>query len=316
MRSDTTIDGAHAFSEAARKVVDYLSRHTPLSEWSVSRVAGGEQVHVHVHPDEFLDTGTRVPWRDSFCRQMTLGAGHVVPDSVLEPAYACLPDAGAVRAYVGYPISDDAGELFGVLCGVDAQPLDDAAAVDAELVELLSTLLSSQLSAARAADRSRRAGEIAAALAETDALTGLVNRRGWDTLVADAQQRIDSFGDLVAVAVIDLDGLKEVNDRDGHDAGDDLIRRAAAALADAATAQDRVARIGGDEFAVLTNNVPVADLEEHYGRLVDGLRRAGVSASLGHAFTGPGERTLAEAFRTADAAMYAVKRGRQRAGAR
>lgn len=305
-----TAPGAATFADAAQRVVEYLSRRTPLRDWSVSRVAGGEQVHVHVHHDEFLDTGQRVPWDGSFCRQMTSGAAHVVPDAFADADYAQLPDAGDVRAYVGFPITDE-GALFGILCGVGSQPLPDGAEVDADLVELLSDLLSAQLSIARAADRAGRRATIAAALAETDELTGLLNRRGWETIAADAQQRIDAFGDPVAVAVVDLDGLKALNDARGHAAGDDLLRRAGAALRAAGSAQDRVARYGGDEFAILTNNVAVGDLPEHLAGFARSLAEHGVAASIGHAFTGPGERTVAEAFRLADAAMYDAKRARR-----
>ncbi len=307
---DSPAAGADAFAEAARRVVDYLSRRTPLRDWSVSRVAGGEQVHVHVHHDELLDTGDRVPWDDTFCRQMSRGAAHVVPDALEDPDYAGLPDAGDVRSYVGYPITDD-GALFGVLCGVGAEPLPGADTVDADLVELLSALLSSQLSVARAADRERRRATIAAALADTDELTGLVNRRGWDAIVADAQQRIDAFGDPVAIAVIDLDGLKTANDVLGHEAGDELLRRAADALRTAASPQDRVARYGGDEFAVLSNNIGAESLSDHFARFEQALVEHGVAASLGHSLTGPGELTVAEAFRRADALMYAAKRDRR-----
>lgn len=303
------VSGADAFAASARSVVDYLSRRTSLADWSVSRVAGGEQVHVHVHHDALIATGDRVPWNDTFCRQMTDGAAHVVRDAVRDPDYARLPDAGPIRAYVGFPITDE-GALFGVLCGVGDVPLPDLPPFDADLVELLSTLLSSQLGIARAADRERRRATIAVALAATDELTGLVNRRGWDSLVADAQQRIDAFGDPVAVAVLDIDGLKTTNDTLGHAAGDDLLRRAGTALLAAASDQDRVARYGGDEFAILTNNVAVADLDDHYARFERSLADHGVSASLGHAWTGPGARTVVEAFRLADAAMYDAKRSR------
>lgn len=307
---DSTPVGAEAFAEAAQRVVGYLSRRTPLRDWSVSRVAGGEQVHVHVHHDVLLDTGDRVPWDVTFCRRMSRGAAHVVPDALADPDYAPLPDAGDVRAYVGFPITDE-GALFGVLCGVGAEPLPSVEAVDADLVELLSSLLSSQLTIARAADRERRQAALTAALADVDDLTGLVNRRGWEAVVADAQQRIAAFGDPVAVAVVDLDGLKATNDALGHQAGDALLRRAAAALRRAGTTQDRVARYGGDEFAILTNNVAVEDLPAHYARFAEALAADGVAASIGHAFTGPGERTVAEAFRRADAAMYDVKRARR-----
>lgn len=309
-RRDAAAPGAATFAEAAQRVVEYLSRRTPLRDWSVSRVAGGEQVHVHVHHDAFLDTGQRVPWDGTFCRQMTSGAAHVVPDALEDADYAGLPDAGDVRAYVGFPITDE-GSLFGVLCGVGSQPLPDGAEVDAELVELLSGLLSAQVSIARAADRAGRRATIAAALAETDELTGLLNRRGWEAIAADAQQRIDAFGDPVAVAVIDLDGLKAINDAAGHAAGDELLRRAGAALRAAGTPQDRIARYGGDEFTILVNNRAVDDLHEHVAGFARSLAAHGVAASIGHAFTGPGERTVVEAFRLADAAMYDAKRARR-----
>lgn len=307
---DSTAVGAEAFAEAAQHVVGYLSRRTPLRDWSVSRVSGGEQVHVHVHHDTLLDTGDRVPWDDTFCRRMSNGAAHVVPDALRDADYSGLPLAGDIRAYVGFPITDE-GSLFGVLCGVGAQPLPGVESVDADLVELLSTLLSSQLTISRAADRERRRAALAAALADTDELTGLVNRRGWDAIVEDAQQRVAAFGDPVAVAVVDLDGLKAANDVLGHQAGDALLRRTATALRNACTAQDRVARYGGDEFAILTNNVAVEDLPAHFARFAGALAGEGIAASIGHAFTGPGERTVVEAFRRADAAMYDVKRARR-----
>lgn len=305
-------DGADAFAAAARRVVDYLNRHTPLSDWSVSRVAGGEQVHVHVHHEgDLIETGSRVPWDDSFCRQMTLGAAHVVPDALEDSSYSWLPAAGDVRAYVGFPIEGTDGELFGILCGVDSQPLETSGAVDDQLVKLLSELLSAHLRTARAVDEGRREVELSTALADTDELTGLMNRRGWERVVADAQQRIDAYGDPVAVAVIDLNGLKQLNDTHGHEAGDDLLRRTGEALRAAAGPSDRVARYGGDEFTVLTDGVGVADLPAHYARFTRTLADHGVSASLGYSPTGPGDLTIAAAFRAADRNMYDDKRARR-----
>ncbi|HWJ11919.1 MAG TPA: sensor domain-containing diguanylate cyclase [Nocardioides sp.] len=308
-------EAADAFADAARSVVDYLARCTPLRDWSVSRVAGGEQVHLHVHPGGLIEVGDRVPWRETFCHRMVAGAAHVVPDALADPAYADLPAAGDIRSYVGFPITDD-GELFGILCGVGSDTLPDLPPVDAELVRLLGDLLSAHLTVARAADREHRRATIATALAETDQLTGLVNRRGWDALVADAQRRIDAFGDLIAVAVIDLDGLKVVNDELGHAAGDELLRRTAAALRAAGSDRDRIARYGGDEFTILTSDVAVEGLAAHYARFSQALAAQGIPASLGHAHTGPGTGTVVEAFRLADVSMYDVKRSRPAASRR
>lgn len=309
MNAWADVDGADHFSASAQRIVDYLNAHTPMSDWSVSRVAGGEQVHVHVHDEGLLQVGQRVPWEETFCVRMLRGASRFVIDSHDDPDYADHPDAVGIRAYAGFPIMDDDGSTFGTLCGVGAEPLASMEAVDTELIALMGELLSSQLAMSRRADRERRAAEIADALAHRDALTGLTNRRGWDMFVADAQQRVDAYADPVAVAVIDLDGLKAVNDKRGHPAGDELIRRAANALTAVAGSGDRIARYGGDEFALLSNNVAVAELPAHFGIFMDAMAAHDVHASMGFASTGPGARVV-DTFAKADADMYASKHAR------
>lgn len=302
------LNGAQSFTESARRVVDYLNVHTPLTDWSVSRVARGEQVHVHVHHEQVLTVGTRVDWDESFCSRMAGGAAHVVRDSRADPDYSDLAASERVGAYAGYTIGDDRGELFGVLCGVRPSPLAEGEEVDERLVHLLSDLLSTQLVLSRGIDRERRTIELTEAAAHTDALTGVLNRRGWDRIVADAQERLSGFGDSVGIAVIDLDGLKAVNDAQGHAAGDALIKRAAEALQGACTAASHVARYGGDEFVVLSNGVVPARAEEDFGVFARALAEAGVRASLGFAAAEPGRTSLLEALEAADRMMYGNKR--------
>lgn len=310
--STTDIEnGADTFTTSAERVIAYLKAHTPIPEWSVSRVAGGEQVHVHTGDNEMLTLGRRVPWDDTFCIRMSNGADRVVADASRHPDYRDHPDAGPIRAYAGIPITDDDGRTFGTLCGVGTQPLAGPDDLDTDLVELMADLLSSQLHLARIADRERRSADLASALAQTDALTGLINRRGWDLLVADADRRISAYGDPVAIAVIDLDGLKSLNDQQGHGAGDELLRRAGAALAEATRPSDRVARYGGDEFAILSNNVAVKKLATHFAPFAEALAAEGISASMGHAPTNAGVVDVAGAFAQADADMYVAKEARR-----
>jgi diguanylate cyclase (GGDEF)-like protein len=150
----------------------------------------------------------------------------------------------------------------------------------------------------------------------------VLNRRGWDLFVAAAQERIDALGDRAAILVIDLDGLKAVNDGQGHHAGDALLASAAAALQQAAGERDIVARYGGDEFAVYVDGLDgldggdgvddsdpaaLAAVARAYARA---LAVAGVSASIGVApvLAGDGPGTAVQrAFAEADAAMYADK---------
>jgi diguanylate cyclase (GGDEF)-like protein len=93
---------------------------------------------------------------------------------------------------------------------------------------------------------------------QEDALTGLANRRRWDSELAAASESAREDGSPVAVVLVDLDHFKQVNDHFGHAGGDEALRQVAALLQARVRAGDLVARLGGDEIALL---LPGADLE-------------------------------------------------------
>jgi diguanylate cyclase (GGDEF)-like protein len=162
-----------------------------------------------------------------------------------------------------------------------------------------------------------RVGEIAALrrLAGTDALTGLANRRRLEETLARELARASRRGGRLAVLLLDLDGLKRLNDDHGHSAGDQAIVSVARACQQTLRAADLAARVGGDEFAVLLSDTDDAGARVVAERLrsaiedtvVAGRRlRVSIGIACGIAPFASPELLLA----SADAAMYEDKRAR------
>jgi diguanylate cyclase (GGDEF)-like protein len=144
--------------------------------------------------------------------------------------------------------------------------------------------------------------------AEVDFLTGLANRRGYETALDHALAVARRRPVLITLVLLDLDGFTAVNDQEGHQAGDALLVRLASVLRAAAPRKAVVARIGGDEFAVVLQHPGPQEAEaalEHLAEAVLGV----CSASVGVARCRP-EDTPDELYGRADAAMYEVKRTR------
>jgi len=145
-------------------------------------------------------------------------------------------------------------------------------------------------------------------LAVTDALTGLVNRGGFLQAAERELARAARTAEPLCVVMIDLDGLKAVNDADGHRAGDVLLADAAAAWARVLRGHDVLARIGGDEFVVLAPDTTRAQADAFVAR----MRLAHPARwSAGVSQWRPGE-PLDACLERADAALYAHKATRRR----
>jgi diguanylate cyclase (GGDEF)-like protein len=146
---------------------------------------------------------------------------------------------------------------------------------------------------------------------DTDALTGLANRRAFD-------RHLESFAGAddperqVGVLYIDVDGFKGVNDTQGHAVGDAMLQGVAQAIAANAREDDVVARLGGDEFAVLLPGAGTSDAERAAQRILAAVRHAPQhlpSVSIGGA-AGPARDVRATVVRADDALYVAKRRGR------
>ncbi|MFJ8967009.1 putative bifunctional diguanylate cyclase/phosphodiesterase [Lentzea sp. NPDC102401] len=141
-------------------------------------------------------------------------------------------------------------------------------------------------------------------MAERDALTGLVSRAQFMQLLTSALEN-----GPVGLLVIDLDQFKEINDADGHEAGDDYLRSAARCITDAIGLPVIAGRLGGDEFAVLAPGHNSLEASRLAVRLLAELASTTelIRASVGVAVSSSGTET-AQLLRDADTAMYAAKR--------
>ena len=154
---------------------------------------------------------------------------------------------------------------------------------------------------------------------DIDPLTDVLNRRGFERELKRSLAYVKRYGTSAALIYLDLDGFKPVNDRHGHAAGDAVLKAVAAALTRSVRASDVVARVGGDEFAVLLWNVEEAAAAAKAAALESAVYRMPVSwrastfvvgASAGVALLGALDAP-ADVLQRADTAMYARKAERQ-----
>jgi diguanylate cyclase (GGDEF)-like protein/PAS domain S-box-containing protein len=153
-------------------------------------------------------------------------------------------------------------------------------------------------------------------LAYTDPLTGLPNRRRLEEQVESAIWEARARGDALGLLVVDLDGFKEVNDRLGHAAGDELLQVVARRLRDRVRRRDLVARLGGDEFLVALPDLAPGTAAAEAGRVADELvasiRRpvplrgteVAVGASIGVSVCPADGDVFADLLHRADLRMY------------
>jgi two-component system cell cycle response regulator len=166
----------------------------------------------------------------------------------------------------------------------------------------------------------RRSREMEQA-ALTDVLTGLTNRRYFDEALAQYLEAFDRIGRPVGLMILDLDHFKGINDAYGHDVGDEVLRTVAKCLMEYTRFHDIVARLGGEEFAVVVPNMNGRDLSEFADRLRLAVERLSmdvgnvrlrITMSVGLAMAKSGEDAAA-LYKRADINLYNAKQaGRNR----
>ncbi len=262
----------------------------------------------------------------TFTRDQSMCAHVVAEDALIhvadarhDPRFADNPfvtgDIADVRLYASAPLRTPDGFAIGSLCVVDSHPGDLDASRLAALEDLSHQVV--QLLELR-----RHVEDLGNALAEVDHLaahdhlTGLANRRRFMDEVASQLRGRHAVTPLVVYC--DLDGFKPINDAHGHEIGDLVLVTVAERLQRAVRHDDVVARIGGDEFAVLCADLTEDDSETLVDRLRDEVEQpiatpvgdvaVGLSIGVARAF---GAADVDDLLRAADGAMYVNKKDRR-----
>ncbi|MEZ0470804.1 PAS domain S-box protein [Luteimonas salinilitoris] len=259
---------------------------------------------------EFVNRG----WSQELGRPQEQMIGKPIVDLVQQPATPYFVE-GVARAMAGkehnIEFEDPHGAILRTWHAIFIPQHDHGGRVDGIHVMLRDVTL----------DRTRQ--RELADRAERDALTGLLNRSGFE---AHGQYHWQLAADLhhaIGVFFIDLDGFKTINDELGHAAGDDLLRDISVGLSETLRADDVVGRMGGDEFAVIALHVTDDDgarsvankiieaIEAASARHFPGAREP-VSCSVGYHVVDTAAVSLGEALKRADEALYVAKRGGKR----
>ena len=281
---DSRVEGP---SDAARRVTARLA--ASLESWPPQTAAGLSIGLVVAVGAAEISSGFEPSLFPLYVIPVALAAWAVRPRT----AYAL----AAVAVTLPIPFSALAGEPIG---GAVIWSVSSNFALLAILVVLLTTL-------------KRRLSDEAAFVA-TDTLTGLLSRGSFIEQLDAELSRAARYGRAFTLAYVDLDNFKAVNDLEGHDAGDELLRRVADALRFSTRQTDVLGRLGGDEFAAVlpetTGGATGSVLENLRKQLIQALSKGGwpVTVSIGAVTFEVPIDSSREALQVADMAMYSVKR--------
>jgi len=246
------------------------------------------------------------------------GSPVLIPDLHLDdrfPRFRAGALEAGLRAVFTFPMRHGDARLGALdLYREAAGPLDEATS---DTAQTLADVAAAYVLNARARDAVVRSSDHYRESALHDALTGLPNRVLFHQRLDHATQRARRSHSVLSILFIDLDRFKDVNDSYGHRIGDELLMAVAQRLQRAIRAGDTVARMSGDEFVVLCEDLDDASRGELLAHRIVGelavpfhLSEAlvKVTASVGIAYSGPGEHVSEHLLSDADEAMYQAKR--------
>lgn len=250
------------------------------------------------------------------------GQPVAVPELAAEqrfPDFICAARCAGLGAVFSFPLRHPEGQ-FGAL-DLYRATAGSLCARAMEVAQTLADVTSAYLLNAQAREEAVATAEQHRLLALHDPLTGLPNRLLLQDRMRHATVRAQRSQSESALLFVDIDEFKQVNDHFGHHVGDQVLIAVSQRLTEMIRSSDTLARIAGDEFVILCEELtapPDAELicdrvrESFAEPFLVGVGPLRVSASVGMAYVGPGEPISADLMAAADHAMYQAKRARRR----
>ncbi len=296
------VDGKRDAAALFELVASRLAQLAGAAAGMVVRVEGESAVIVGRHGRSGLPDTVPLTHTTVGAHAFSTARPARVEDYALEGNPDAVADAAAsgYRSTVAVPVSVR-GRPWGYIAVANVQPRSFAPETE-ELLERFATLVASAIAEAQALATLHQQ-------AITDGLTGLLNHRAFQERLHEESRRARRSGQPLALAIFDLDNFKEVNDLNGHQAGDVVLRSVARALAEHKRSGDIAARVGGDEFAIIA---PDTDAREAR-RLAERLRQAAalrlkLPVTLSAGVTDlSGAANMRDLFHLADSALYWAK---------
>lgn len=329
-RLSTSVTAARTVEELTRPLLELLESITGLESTYLTLVdlQQGVQKILYARNTSRLEIpeGLTVQWEDTLCKRaldsnqpFTNEVGVLWGDS----------DAArqlGIQTYMSTPVQMRDGALYGTLCAAsaDQHPLQPEAQ---RLLALFATLIAHQIEREQLVAQLLEANDRLTTYATTDPLTTLANRRALLEALARLLSQGRRQGFWVLVAFVDLDGFKAINDRHGHNVGDQFLVELSARMKQALRSEDFAARLGGDEFVVIGQGPSEAQQVEEarqkfearvFGSTVGGIPLTDLVINYGGASVGvlavePGHHEAERVLQGADALMYETKTARRAA---
>ena len=249
---------------------------------------------------------SETPRSVSFCAHAIQQAEpFIISDATLNPLFCDNPlvvGEPFIRFYMGIPLKMRDGFVIGTLCVIDHHPR----VLSTEEIDVLQDLARMVVSEIELRQ-----------IATTDSLTGCLTRRGFDIEMTREFKRSKRSRHDCSIVAIDIDHFKLVNDKYGHASGDLVLQSVVSTIQQELRAGDFVGRLGGEEFAIVLPETPIAGaitVAERIRRAIAGTAvpmRAGdirVTASFGISCLDPLNETWSATLAKADQALYEAKR--------